>query len=90
MKIKKIDYFEKNNNLININDYIKNINHLSFYAGELEIVCITQLLKINIYVFELNKNKEYRFLYKHIYDKNILTYTIILNHTYTKNKCRAL
>ena len=54
--------------MLNIYDYIKKINVLDFYSGELEITVSSKLFKINIYVFELNNKNEFKFLYKHIYD----------------------
>ena len=38
-----------------------------------------------IYIFELNKDNEYKFLYKHMDNENVLTYTMILQHLYTKS-----
>ena len=72
--------------MLNIYDYIKKINVLDFYSGELEITVSSKLFKINIYVFELNNKNEFKFLYKHIYDENILTYTMLLEHIYTNSK----
>ena len=33
----------------------------------------------------MNKDNEYKFLYKHMYDEKVLTYTMILQHLYTKS-----
>ena len=51
----------------------------------MEIAETSKLFKINIYIFELNKDNEYKFLYKHMYDEKVLTYTMILQHLYTKS-----
>ena len=81
-----VDYLEHNiNSVININEYIEKINTLDFYEGEVEIAATSKLFKINIYIFELNKDNEYKFLYKHMHNENLLTYTMILQHLYTKS-----
>lgn len=81
-----IDYNEFNNSIISINDYITKINQKDCYARELEIFFSSKLFKMNIYVFDLTNNNKYKFLYKHIYNEKILTYTMILEHMLTVSK----
>ena len=76
---------ESNKKLFHKKEYIKNINKLDYFAGELELYAASKLLKINIIVFELNKDNRYRFLYKYSYEEKELIYTMILEHCYLKS-----
>ena len=77
-------YIQDNLNIIDIEEYLGKIKIGGSFCGDLEIILISKIFNVSIYVFQYIEPEEtYRFLYKHENQKEFIFHCIILNHTYT-------